>query len=190
MKSYIVFLLFILSYCSYFDDGGYQESLDNQSRLGLLQILLGSSKRCLPTGYEISDLQDGRLRLSILGECAAIYYYKKCLQGQVFRKIENDCKGVGDISNLYGALQLRMCVENGHCFNTYGEALRSCNGNIAYFDYYLIEILNVISKTNETLDGVEIWFGTSLQVVKIPTGEMRRVNNNTAKNYTLCQVTP
>jgi len=190
MKVSIVFLLLIVSFVACWnDDGGYQDSLDNQSKMGLLQIILGS-KRCLPTSYEVSDLQDGSLRFKIMGECAAIYYYKKCLQGQVYRKTENDCKGIGDASNLYGAQELRMCVERGPCFNVYGEALSSCNGNIAYFDYYLNEILRELSKANETLNGVEIWLGTTLHVVKIPTGQVRKIDDNNARHYTLCQVIP
>jgi hypothetical protein len=37
---------------------------------------------------------------------------KKCLQGQVYREVESDCKGTGNPSNLWGAQVYKYCPEN------------------------------------------------------------------------------
>ena len=51
-----------------------------------------------------------------------VYYYKKCLQGQVYRQAENDCQGTGSESDNYGAVQLQYC----------DKADNSCNGGKDY----------------------------------------------------------
>lgn len=59
-----------------------------------------------------------------------LYYVKKCLQGQVYRTAENDCKGTGSATNSWGAQKFQWCQ----------TADRSCdlpvfnsNGNIARY---------------------------------------------------------
>ncbi|MCB1156570.1 MAG: hypothetical protein H7A25_04185 [Leptospiraceae bacterium] len=50
-------------------------------------------------------------------------YYKKCVQGQVYRSEQNDCKGTGDSSNFYGARQFAFCNTNDNsCESNSGNA--------------------------------------------------------------------
>jgi hypothetical protein len=42
-----------------------------------------------------------------------IVHYKKCLQGQVYRAAEDDCKGTGDNTNYYGAQKFQYCATSG-----------------------------------------------------------------------------
>ena len=41
-----------------------------------------------------------------------IYYIKKCIQGQVYRQAQNDCKGTGTAANYYGAQKFQWCPTN------------------------------------------------------------------------------
>ena len=50
---------------------------------------------------------------------------KKCIQGQVYRQAQNDCKGTGTAANYYGAQKFQWCLVND----------RSCeklDGNSSY----------------------------------------------------------
>ncbi len=42
----------------------------------------------------------------------AKYYIKKCIQGQVYRQAQNDCKGTGTAANYYGAQKYQWCSTN------------------------------------------------------------------------------
>ena len=42
----------------------------------------------------------------------AKYYIKKCVQGQVYRSAQNDCKGTGTAANYYGAQKFQWCPTN------------------------------------------------------------------------------
>ncbi|HNF17611.1 MAG TPA: hypothetical protein PK453_28390 [Leptospiraceae bacterium] len=44
---------------------------------------------------------------------------KKCLQGQVYRSAQNDCKGTGTAADYYGAQKFQWCPTNdGACDNS------------------------------------------------------------------------
>jgi|JI10StandDraft_1071094.scaffolds.fasta_scaffold118727_3 hypothetical protein len=40
------------------------------------------------------------------------YTIKKCIQGQVYRQAQNDCKGTGTAANYWGAQKLQACPTN------------------------------------------------------------------------------
>lgn len=75
----------------------------------------------------IQDNKDGTIALAevyargtdycllLFGKNEAInlrYYIKKCIQGQVYRSAQNDCKGTGTAANYYGAQKLQACPTN------------------------------------------------------------------------------
>lgn len=48
-----------------------------------------------------------------------LYYIKKCLQGQVYRTAENDCKGTGNVTNSWGAQKFQWCSAiDDSCLNS------------------------------------------------------------------------
>ena len=74
------------------------------------------------TEYEStwSDQGDGSIRLlerkrtihpCFGNEYLSETFYKKCLQGQVFRSSENDCRGIGTAPS-WGAIKLQFCSSN------------------------------------------------------------------------------
>lgn len=81
-----------------------------------------------PSGYKIVDNNDGTVALvnySTLGVdgcpppfakresiLSIQYYIKKCIQGQVYRQAQNDCKGTGTAANYYGAQKFQGCPTN------------------------------------------------------------------------------
>ncbi|MCB1159776.1 MAG: hypothetical protein KDK45_19910, partial [Leptospiraceae bacterium] len=93
------------------------------------------------TDYHYIDKKDGTVELNIIrrGDNASlgtIAILKKCLQGQVYRKEENDCKGTGSESDYYGAQQLQFCDKldyscTGEDYTLNGngnsEAYKSCD---------------------------------------------------------------
>jgi len=77
---------------------------------------------CLGTTTAVSsdsDLGDGTIRrvdtITNISPCwgerisYGTIYFKKCLQGQVYRSSTNDCRGAGNVSDLWGAQQLQFC---------------------------------------------------------------------------------
>jgi hypothetical protein len=193
MKKFLVFvflILFVTIQCN--DDGGYKQSLENQWKIGLMMSAIEEFKKCksLHTNYEITEINVGIIRMNIEGECPETKYYKKCLQGQVYRKSENDCKGIGNESNLYGAQLLSMCVNPQSCFSYYPEGVISCEDEAGIAGYFPLQIATFLVKANDTLKNKEIWNGESLKLIKLPATEIREVDNVTEKHYVLCYAKP
>ena len=57
---------------------------------------------------------------------------KKCIQGQVYRQAQNDCKGTGTAANYYGAQKLQRCLTNTapFCGNLASPSSISCANDI------------------------------------------------------------
>ena len=94
----------------------YQKSLDNEVKYGLIMHFIMNVAKPIT----VVDMMDGTVKAEEEG--STNYYYKKCLQGQVYRQVENDCQGTGSESDNYGAVQLQYC----------DAADNSCNGNENY----------------------------------------------------------
>lgn len=95
-----------------------------------------------PSGYKVVDNNDGTVALvnysslgvdgcpPPFGKIESIlsikYYIKKCIQGQVYRQAQNDCKGTGTAANYYGAQKLQMCPTNSSCTKSVSPVVTSC----------------------------------------------------------------
>ena len=107
---------------------GKKEKTNRRKVLGDLQLncffirMLGYTR-----GNRVVDNMDGTISLvsySSLGadfcptpfgkteDISIVYYIKKCIQGQVYRQAQNDCKGIGNAANYYGAQKLQWCTTN------------------------------------------------------------------------------
>ncbi len=77
------------------------ELIDNgNGTLSIVDILTGTNSPACPW------FNSGRL-------VANVYFtIKKCVQGQVFRQSQNDCKGIGTAANNYGAIKFQWCETN------------------------------------------------------------------------------
>ncbi|MCP5494331.1 MAG: hypothetical protein H7A23_07225 [Leptospiraceae bacterium] len=80
----------------------------------------GSSSK---TSYEVVDRNDGTLEVMMVYESTfcylftsrythSEYFIKKCIQGQVYRSEQNDCKGTGSAFDYYGAQKYQWCPTN------------------------------------------------------------------------------
>lgn len=101
--------------------------------------------------YFLKDLKNGMIAYgsSYLGKDKYSFFLKKCFQGQVFRLQYNDCKGIGDASNNYGAQLLQFCDKNDFsCIkeppylmylsgNGNSEAYISCSQETLYDSNYM-----------------------------------------------------
>ena len=81
-----------------------------------------------PSGYKVVDNNDGTVALVSysslgadfcpppFGKTESIlqiqYYIKKCIQGQVYRQAQNDCKGTGNAANYWEAQKFQRCITN------------------------------------------------------------------------------
>lgn len=101
-----------------------------------------------PSGYKVVDNNDGTVALvnySSLGSeycpppfgktesiLSIKYYIKKCIQGQVYRQAQNDCKGTGTAANYWGAQKLQRCLTNTapFCGNLASPSSISCANDI------------------------------------------------------------
>jgi|JI9StandDraft_1071089.scaffolds.fasta_scaffold04267_6 hypothetical protein len=95
-----------------------------------------------PSGYKVVDNNDGTVALVSysslgadfcpppFGKTESIlqiqYYIKKCIQGQVYRQAQNDCKGTGTAVNYYSAQKLQMCPTTSSCIDSASPAKSSC----------------------------------------------------------------
>lgn len=109
-----------------------KESIYSKITLMCFFVRLGGG----PHGYKVIDNNDGTVSLvsySSMGSeycpppfgktesTSVIYYIKKCIQGQVYRQAQNDCKGTGTAANYWGAQKFQWCTANDDsCIKLYG----------------------------------------------------------------------
>lgn len=99
----------------------------------MFKLILIQQKDSIPQ-ISFKDLKNGMVQY----ETSENTYYKKllikkCLQGQVYRKNENDCRGTGNASNNYGAQLLQFCDKtDDSCLNS--RRVLSGNGNSEAFN--------------------------------------------------------
>ena len=65
--------------------------------------------------YEMKDNADGTVLVEAKSRLGAVHYFyfvKKCLQGQVYRKDFNDCRGGGSADNFWLAARIAFCDKN------------------------------------------------------------------------------
>ncbi|MCB1194257.1 MAG: hypothetical protein KDK90_27725 [Leptospiraceae bacterium] len=81
--------------------------------------------------YEVEDKNDGTLEVvkhnkttycfglwGTVHRSYGQYFIKKCIQGQVYRSEQNDCKGTGSASDYYGAQKYQWCPTNDTSCNS------------------------------------------------------------------------
>ena len=67
------------------------------------------------------DNKNGTLSLYTTDPSNSVYHVKKCLQGQVYRSAENDCRGVGSSADGWGASKLQYCSTDTSACNPAGQ---------------------------------------------------------------------
>ena len=118
MRSSIVAFLFLISllFCSGEDD--MDEAVRNMSFYGILLFMMTDES------YVLSDNHDGTVSLHHkdgFGDIMHTHLYKKCLQGQVYRSAENDCRGAGTQADLWNASLLQYCNADDNTCNPTGQ---------------------------------------------------------------------
>ncbi|MCB1194140.1 MAG: hypothetical protein H7A23_11120 [Leptospiraceae bacterium] len=120
----LIFIIFIFFFLHCGNSGPTKET-----KLFWLYMLCGGSKESTRIEPEYTDLKNGMILYTSkyinhsANICVGDYvpevldsvhhvYYKKCVQGQVYREEQNDCKGTGDASNYYGAEKFPFCDTN------------------------------------------------------------------------------
>lgn len=120
MKYLIIIILFIN--CTLFPSQQSQASKKRDSVI--MSFLLCTFARAPFERYVSKDNMDGTINIRIekVSGCGLVNsvssgtLLKKCLQGQVYRQAQNDCKGTGSAADYYGAQKFQWCPTNdGSC---------------------------------------------------------------------------
>jgi hypothetical protein len=129
MKNFFLLLcfLFLLTNCTQnpFAKKEKKPTFDGQDYFNI--CILGGIIQGFRKEISIVDNQDGTITLAeldVFGNSLCrtrtnviskpLFVTKKCIQGQVYRKAQNDCKGTGTASNYYGAVKMQYCnIQNG-----------------------------------------------------------------------------
>lgn len=127
----VVIILFLCSCLGYGEKDDTQEAVENGAQLGLLLYFF---QVLLPT--KVIDMEDGTVKsLVSISDSDNYFYFKKCLQGQVYRESENDCKGTGSEDDNYGAVQLQYCdTADNSCNGGENEDVLDGSGNSEAYD--------------------------------------------------------
>jgi len=125
----------------------------------------------------------------------AIYYIKKCIQGQVYRSTQNDCKGTGTAENYWGAQKFQFCSENGKCDETTSPAYLACsndnNLNRAFILNNLsnsqnaILIYNYFATRPDEIPNDFFWL-SGLEKINFYIQKLTITYQQTEYNYVLC----
>lgn len=133
----ILFLssLIVFSHCENIGEKEKPSALKKFNESVLLVCFIGRFMGNTET--RITDNKDGTIALTEviirgtdycllpLGKTESInvrYYIKKCIQGQVYRSAQNDCKGSGTAANYYSAQKLQACSTNDNaCDDSIGK---------------------------------------------------------------------
>jgi len=110
------FLIFSLIFSSCEND--HNEEWEAISKYGIHMILMEQ------TSHSIYDNNDGSLTYETRNGYNIVTgntFIKKCFQGQVYRKAENDCKGTGSDADGWGAVKLNYCNTNDDSCNPLGH---------------------------------------------------------------------
>jgi len=77
---------------------------------------------------QLEDLLDGTIKETVTSTttnpCSGpvttqtFYYIKKCVQGQIFRSAQNDCRGAGTLGSNWNAVTLQYCPTNDFACET------------------------------------------------------------------------
>ena len=115
MKYLIIIILFIN--CTLFPS---QSDASKKRDSAIMSFLLCTFARAPFERYVSKDNMDGTvtIRIEKVSGCGLVNstslwtVMKKCLQGQVYRSAQNDCKGSGSSADYYGAQRFQWCPTN------------------------------------------------------------------------------
>ena len=112
IKITILFLSFFFLKCS--DEADNDKYNDNIIRFGIMSMIASHENTV------ITDNNNGTLDYTITDFYGNVKWkirFKKCLQGQVYRFAENDCRGAGTATNGWNASLLNYCNTNTFACN-------------------------------------------------------------------------
>ena len=120
--SVMIAALILITFCT---DHGEKAKEDSERKLIhsiILEICRFGDSIANLESVEFTDMKNGVIRRTyrmtrtycigpdVIEETHS--YIKKCLQGQVYRKSKNDCRGTGTSADNWGAVKLQFCPTN------------------------------------------------------------------------------
>ncbi len=123
------------------------------------------------------------------------YYIKKCIQGQVYRSAQNDCKGTGTATNYYGAQKYQVCAVDGGCNETTSPAYLACSSDKSLNRTFRLNnitnfvnanlIYSYFSNRPDEIPNDFFWF-SGIEKLNFFTRELSTTTQQTENNYVLC----
>lgn len=110
-------IILLVTNCRFMPDYGIEEERKQWEELSNWMIFCSGTST---TVSQDTDRNDGTIerfdtttRISPCFGTVITYqtiYFKKCMQGQVYRSVENDCQGTGNSGDLWGAQLFQLCA--------------------------------------------------------------------------------
>ena len=159
-KGIIVFYILISINCCILDPASAEQGEDPKSDLGvgIFYALIYTRERYDET--RVIDMKDGTLKVAKYYVVTGIfgqgidkeyeqnsYLVKKCVQGQVYRPVENDCRGKGTQDNWWGAEKYQWCPTNDRACETLNSS--------GYYVYDLTKIPAFATCSNDTTANIK-----------------------------------
>ena len=168
-----------------------------------------------PHGYKVIDNNDGTVSLVSYSSLGSEYcpppfgrtetileskaYMKKCIQGQVYRSAQNDCKGTGTAANYYGAQKFQLCPTNVSTCGNLSPAKISCmndttgnvtrDGSFSNFVSYYSEIKSYFKGRTDEIPSAKTdyyWDSTSKIAFNVDGQLANPTPNYDSFQYVLC----
>lgn len=192
----------------------YSKNTTRADNIQLLYVYCFAMYNARTEVTTVTDNQDGTVRILVENvnpcghrEFVSDKLFKKCIQGQVYRSAQNDCKGTGSVADYYGAQKFQWCsTKDGACLTAdrsvdvnKSPAAISCDKDTMggqkwkIFDSYKTTQASIDNyrKREEIpndifwLDTPTIYLGTSLAVYLSDIDTLRNVDV-TSYQYLLC----
>lgn len=110
-----------------------ERELQSRDELVFIRTICMSGVDTLSEETTYEDRKNGIIKTTIVKEytreCEPVYtktsviYFKKCLQGQIYREVENDCRGTGSAEDNWGAVKYQFCPTNDDACDLEGEGV-------------------------------------------------------------------
>lgn len=125
---YLIIIVFTVSVNCFLPSQTQTKSEKAQDRWTTLYVYCFAMYNAWTRVTTVTDNKDGTVRILVEGvnpcggrKFASETFLKKCIQGQVYRQSQNDCKGTGTAADYYGAQKFQWCSTNDESCNASGS---------------------------------------------------------------------
>jgi len=126
---YLIIIVFTVSVNCFLPSQTQTKSEKAQDRWTTLYVYCFAMYNAWTEVTTVTDNKDGTVRILVEGvnPCGGRKFItdkllKKCIQGQLYRSAQNDCKGTGTAADYYGAQKFQWCPTDDESCDSSGDA--------------------------------------------------------------------